>query len=92
MKIELKNVKNAFKYVSIALAIIIMVIQFYCISSEFNVKIHNLEPIVIKETSKLEYCEESGVNKFTDLAFKSIMAFFAGCLFSERKFIRVGII
>lgn len=92
MKIEIKIVKNAFKYVTIALGILIMLVQFYYISQEFNKKDSGLAPIVIKETTKNEYCQESSMGRVTDLAVKSIMAFVAGCLFSEKKFIRAGVI
>ena len=92
MKIEINLVKNAFKYVSFALGILIMTIQFYFIALEFNKKDLNNVPVDLKETSKPEYCEESGINKITELAIKTVMAFVAGCLISEKKFIRFGII
>jgi hypothetical protein len=92
MKIEIKFVKNALKYVTIALGIMIMIIQFYFISFEFNKKNLSNVPVDLKETSKPEYCEDSSLNKITDLAIKSVMAFVGGCLFSEKKFIRFGVI
>jgi len=92
MKIEVKNVKNAFKYISIALGILIMIILFYFTVLEFTNKELNLLPVVLNETSNSEFCQDSEFHKFTNLAAKSIMAFLFGCLLSEKKFIKFGII
>lgn len=92
MKMDLRVVKNAFKYVSIALAILIMTIQFYLITTEINKKDLSVPAAFSKEVPKINYCEESNMIKVTELAVKSVMAFVAGCLFSEKKFIRFGVI
>jgi len=92
MKLYIPGVKNALKYVTFAIAILIMIIQFYFISVEITNQELSLESLAIKENSKNEYCQESGLTKLRDLIFKSVMAFFAGCLLSEKKFIRIGII
>jgi hypothetical protein len=92
MKVEIKIVKNAFKYVTIALGILIMISLFHHIFQEYNKQDSGLIHIALKETTNNEYCHESSMIRITDLAVKSIMAFVAGCLFSEKKFIRAGVI
>lgn len=92
MKMELRVVKNAFKFVTIALAILIMIIQFYLIASEITKTETSVTPAFTKDIPKMNYCEESNMTKISELAVKSVMAFIAGCLFSEKKFIRFGVI
>ena len=89
---ELRNVKNALKYITIALAILIMTIQFYLITTEITKKDLSVSVAFSKDIPKMNYCEESNMTKLSDLAFKSVMAFVAGCLFSEKKFIRFGVL
>jgi len=92
MKMELKVVKNAFKYVSIALAILIMITQFYLITTEISNKELIIPSAFSKDIPELNYCKVSNMAKITEIAVKSVMAFVAGCLLSEKKFIRFGVL
>ena len=92
MKMELRVVKNAFKYVTIALAILIMIIQFCLITTEITKTDLSVSSAFSIDIPKMNYCEESNMTKISDLAIKSVMAFVAGCLFSEKKFIRFGVL
>jgi len=92
MKMELRVVKNAFKYVTIAFAILIMTIQLYLITTEISKNDLSMHSSFPKDIPNINYCEQSNMNSVSDLAVKSTIAFVAGCLFSEKKFIRFGVI
>ena len=57
---------------------------------------YNLEKITIENKEiNSENCTKEEINQFNylpDLIAKSIMAFLAGCILSEKKFFRFGII
>lgn len=89
-----KLVTKTLNYMKIALALIIMVPLLCIILTEQEFL---KEQILNKNhfnsiISKAKYCEEVKTYKYLEVMFKCFLAFFSGCLLSEIKFLKTGVI
>lgn len=106
MVFDRKCIKSSLKYASIVLGFIIMTGVFYLSITEVTQKelitINNpsskiLNTNIVEEFSidtNPENCNEENLQYqyIPDLIVKSALAFLAGCIISEKKFFRFGII
>jgi hypothetical protein len=79
--------------IKIALSLIIMILLFYIILIEqplIKEKIYSKN--LLDSITKTKYCEEAKTLKYLEVMFKCFLAFFSGCLLSEIKFLKTGVI
>jgi len=92
-KMNRSLMKSYLKYFTYTLAIIILIIQLYTIFSEDEKSQNkNLDKNIFENSSRAEYCERKNKTKYAEYLAKCFMAFFSGCLLSEMRFLRTGII
>lgn len=91
MIVTKKAIKNSIKLFSIIVAITILVAQAYIIINESSFS-NNNSKIPFDAITKAKYCEDKRLSKYTDALFKCFFAFISGCLLSEIKFLKTGII
>ena len=86
-------IKYYLKYTTYALAMLILTIQVLIIFSEdtkFQDK--NFNKNLFDTSSSSEYCLRKNKTKYAEYLAKCFMAFFSGCLLSEMRFLRTGVI
>lgn len=89
-KMNRSLMKSYLKYLTYTIAVLLLIIQIISIFSEEK----NNSKLLIKENilSKSEYCERINKGKYIEYLAKCFIAFFSGCLLSESRFLRTGII
>jgi len=92
MIIPKQVIKTSIVFSSIALAFIVLLAQVYIIMKESPLEKKDSKKIFLDIISKAKYCEERKFNKYTDILVKCALAFVSGCLLSEMKFLKTGII
>jgi hypothetical protein len=93
MKMLNKNSLRYFLKFSIyALAIIIMITQALTIFFENKNNYNNYDLNFSSFATKEEYCQRKNSGKNIDYIAKCFLAFVSGCLISESKFLRFGVI
>ena len=87
-------IKYYLKYSIYSLAIIILIIQVFTLFFEDEQingeKFSNKN--ILKFTTKAEYCERKNSTKYAEYLAKCFLAFISGCLISESKFLRFGVL
>ena len=95
MKLVNKSLlKYYLKYLTYALALLIMIIQLSIIffgNKQFEEKSMESKNFYTFST-KEEYCERKNSAKYVEYLAKCFLAFFSGCLISESRFLRFGVI
>lgn len=92
MIITKQVIKTSIIFSSIALALIVLLAQVYIIMNESPLEKKDSKKIFLDTISKAKYCEDQKFNKYTDVLIKCALAFLSGCLLSEMKFLKSGII
>lgn len=92
MIITKQVIKTSIIFSSIALALIVLTAQIYIIMNESPLMKKDSKKIFLDIISKAKYCEDQKFNKYTDVLIKCALAFLSGCLLSEMKFLKSGII
>lgn len=92
MFVNKQIIKSSIIFTSIALALTILFTQVYIIINEDSITKLDKKDIFLDALSKAKYCQEKKFNKYTDVLIKCALAFFGGCLISEMKFLKTGII
>lgn len=91
MLVAKRIIKNSVKYTSIILTLTILFAQVYIIINERSFTHDNNIKITFESINKAKYCEDKRFTKYYDASLKCFFAFFWGCLLSEMKFLKSGI-
>ena len=92
-KINRSLMKSYLKYFTITLAMILLIIQVITIFTEDEkLQNKNLNTNIFDNSTRAEFCERKNKAKYAEYLAKCFMAFFSGCLLSEMRFLRTGII
>jgi len=92
MFVSKQILKSSIIFTSIALTLTLLFTQLYFIINEDSISNLDKKNIFLDALSKAKYCQEKKFNKYTDVLIKCALAFFTGCLISEMKFLKTGII
>ena len=92
-KMNKSLLKNYLKYFTYALAIILLIIQITTLFTEDEKSLNkNNNKNIFENSTKEEYCQRKNSAKYLEYLAKCAMAFFSGCLLSESRFLRTGVI
>jgi hypothetical protein len=94
MKITNKSlIKFHLKYTIFLIALMIFLIQIYILLfEEEDYKGISHKSNFLRYSTKEDYCKKKISTKYLEYLGKCFLAFFSGCLISEKKFLRFGAI
>ena len=85
--------KSYLKYFTYAIAITLLIIQVISIFTEDENSLNkNYNKNIFENSTKEEYCQRKNSAKYFEYLAKCAMAFFSGCLLSEMRFLKTGVI
>jgi hypothetical protein len=85
-------IKSLLIFSAIALTITILLALVYIIMNESPLSKYENKNLFLDSILKAKYCESKKFSKYTEVLIKCGVAFLSGCLLSEMKFLKSGII
>lgn len=94
MRINRNIIKISLKLITVVLALVLLLIQVYYIFFEEEILFTNklVHGNTVNNMAEAQYCEEFNKTKYLEILFKCLLAFSSGCLLSEMRFIKTGVL